>query len=75
MAKTKKETKEVKLKVYLLNHSVADTGDRCGCSRQSIHKAHAEGRPVVLLVNKSDPTDVLDAYEYKNKVRVFGFKG
>jgi len=68
--------REVKLRAWLLNHSAIDTAEQCGVSRHAIYKASRVGdgvrREVILEVRGEK---ILDAFEYKNKVRVFGFKG
>jgi hypothetical protein len=71
--KAKSVTREVKLKAWLLNHSVIETAEQCPkCTRDAIYKALNAGRQIILLV-KGDL--VIDAYEYKDKIHVFGFKG
>lgn len=65
------EKKEVSLKRWLLNHTGADTAAQCRCSRVAIHRASKTDRKIKLLVQGDK---ILDAYEIKNKVRVFGFK-
>jgi len=70
--------REVKLRVWLLNHSAIDTADQCGVSRHAIYKAlrvddEGGARREVILEVRGDI--ILDAFEYKNKVQVFGFKG
>jgi|TARA_R100000501_G_C2561043_1_gene71681 hypothetical protein len=68
----KKDWKEIRLKAWLLNHSAADVADQCNCTRDAIYKATAANRPIWLTVNSRGR--IVDAYEYKDQVKVFGFK-
>lgn len=68
----KKDAKEIKLRVFLLKYSGEHAAAECGVTRQAIHKAKEADRAIILL---ADGPKVWDAYEYIDKVHVFGFKG
>jgi len=65
--------REVRLKVWLLNHSPADTAKQLPrCTVDGIRNAIKTNRKIVLKVRGDK---ILDAFVYVKKFHVFGFKG
>ena len=72
--KKKKVGREVKLWVWCADNLITEVADQCGVSRQLIHRAiklkpdGTRARDVRVLVVDNE---IIDAYEYKDKVHVF----